>query len=318
MSNKQLKKRSRRSLFGLVEDLDRQDEATAAADIHSQKRNNKVRRRSEAAQQQMRMYGKLVECRILLQRVLENTSSKESVNNTDDSVSPELEDLLVKLLQARQKLGSASIKKDTKDHPAEEEVSYSQIIRNNNNNNNKSDLERTLQMEYQDYRETWKTVLNSRHNDVKLRTGDLTNHKQFKVMDSTFWQQVEATAQHEHMSIREKKKKQQQDDDDDDWKFDDTKVYQQLLQDFVATQTDHGGANTGALVGRKNNQNPNSLQAKNRVDRRASKGRKIRYQEISKLVHYTFPISRPIVSDLDQDAWFQSLFGAARSNNINK
>ena len=44
------------------------------------------------------------------------------------------------------------------------------------------------------------------------------------------------------------------------------------------------------------------------VDRRASKGRKIRYTVHPKLVNFTFPLSRPepIISD---DVWFKSLFG---------
>jgi protein AATF/BFR2 len=310
MSIKQPKKRTRRSVFGLVEDLDREDEEATAGDPHSQS-HKKARRRSEAAQQQIRIYGKLVECRILLQRILEH-SSTESDQDTEDSVTTELETVLVKLLQARQKLRSAaSNKKDTNDQPGEETMSYTQIIRN------QSDLEKTLQMEYQEYRETWKAVLNRRHNDVKLRTGDLTNHKQFKVMDSSFWQQVEATAQHELMSIREKK---QQQHEEQTWNntLDDSKVYQQLLKDFVAAtaHTDSGASPNGpSLLWRNNTQNS---QLKKNVDRRASKGRKIRYQEISKLVQFTFPISRPIISDLDQDAWFQSLFGGAARNSQNQ
>jgi hypothetical protein len=44
------------------------------------------------------------------------------------------------------------------------------------------------------------------------------------------------------------------------------------------------------------------------VDRRASKGRKIRYTVHPKLLNFTFPVSRPepMISD---DIWFKSLFG---------
>ena len=53
--------------------------------------------------------------------------------------------------------------------------------------------------------------------------------------------------------------------------------------------------------------------SKKQVDRRASKGRKIRYKEIPKLVNFTFPLSRSNNSNLDQDEWFQSLFGGIGS-----
>ncbi|KAL3784328.1 hypothetical protein ACHAW5_000219 [Stephanodiscus triporus] len=44
------------------------------------------------------------------------------------------------------------------------------------------------------------------------------------------------------------------------------------------------------------------------VDRRASKGRKIRYAIVPKLVNFTFPVSRPEPA-ISEDVWFKSLFG---------
>jgi hypothetical protein len=56
---------------------------------------------------------------------------------------------------------------------------------------------------------------------------------------------------------------------------------------------------------------------KKMVDRKASKGRKIRYNEVTKLVNFTFPLSRPANanSNLDQGEWFRSLFGGAGNSN---
>jgi hypothetical protein len=58
---------------------------------------------------------------------------------------------------------------------------------------------------------------------------------------------------------------------------------------------------------------------KKMVDRKASKGRKIRYNEVTKLVNFTFPLSRPASanSNLDQGEWFRSLFGGAGNSNPN-
>jgi hypothetical protein len=59
--------------------------------------------------------------------------------------------------------------------------------------------------------------------------------------------------------------------------------------------------------------------SKKMVDRKASKGRKIRYNEVTKLVNFTFPLSRPANanSNLDQGEWFRSLFGGAGNSNPN-
>jgi hypothetical protein len=44
------------------------------------------------------------------------------------------------------------------------------------------------------------------------------------------------------------------------------------------------------------------------VDRRASKGRKIRYAVHPKLVNFAFPIARPVPT-IVENVWFNSLFG---------
>ena len=98
--------------------------------------------------------------------------------------------------------------------------------------------------------------------------------------------------------------------------FDDSKVYQQILKEFVAVK---GAAHTPAdsLRQRKLNKAAAKKQsAAALVDRRASKGRKIRYAEVPKLLNFTFPVNRTVVdsgdgNDLDERAWFKSLFGGA-------
>jgi protein AATF/BFR2 len=113
---------------------------------------------------------------------------------------------------------------------------------------------------------------------------------------------VDATVEYEQLRRQSK-----DDEDEEEDRLDDSKVYQQLLKDFVAHSTAAANGNgVGRLQVSKSAQNK-----KKQVDRRASKGRKIRYKEIPKLVNFTFPLSRPNSSNLDQDEWFQSLFGGA-------
>ena len=129
-----------------------------------------------------------------------------------------------------------------------------------------------LQSEDEAHREQWKEVLNRRHNDVRLQSGVSLSNKQSKkflrVLDSSFWQQVEATVQHEQL-------RQQQHNRDGviTDAFDDTKVYQHMLKDFVSSNqnTSKGGNddNASALVAAQLNGHnlvyrfspPNQLQA---------------------------------------------------------
>lgn len=224
--------------------------------------------------------------------------------STSPSALDQCNKLLVALLQARQTL---SQKQDKVDH----EVLVKDDIED------PLLLEEQLQKEYEAHREVWKEVLDRRHKDVRLHSGALTNKTQFRVMDSSFWQQVESTVQHELM--------RGQLSSDNTTLFDDTKVYQQLLKDFVTSSSQATAAGNAAQVAAaqqrlvsKKSAAANSKK-KAQVDRKASKGRKIRYTEIPKLANFTFPLSRPnnSVSDstttltLDESAWFRSLFSAS-------
>ena len=145
-----------------------------------------------------------------------------------------------------------------------------------------------LQSDYETCREEWKHVLNRRHRSVQLHAPT-----KFGGIDS-FWQQVESTVQHEQLRRK------------DDDEFDDTKIYQHMLKDFVASnQSEAETAAQQRLRSKKSK--------KDHPDRRASKGRKIRYTPVPKLANFCFPQSRPVSNTLDEDEWFRSLFGGAGS-----
>ena len=69
-----------------------------------------------------------------------------------------------------------------------------------------------------------------------------------------------------------------------------------------------GAPKAGESEAMKKKRASNSNGGSSSVDRRASKGRKIRYTVNPKLVNFTFPVARkePMISD---DVWFKSLFG---------
>ncbi|KAI6023755.1 apoptosis-antagonizing transcription factor [Pisolithus microcarpus] len=92
-------------------------------------------------------------------------------------------------------------------------------------------------------------------------------------------------------------------DDEDPTIFDDTDFYQQLLRDVIDSRSGSGGGDDWATVQKHQ-------KAKKKVDTKASKGRKLRYQVHEKLQNFMVPI--PVHSgwhDEQIDELFASLLG---------
>eukprot|EP00980_Cylindrotheca_fusiformis_P000229 scaffold52_cov183-Cylindrotheca_fusiformis.AAC.8 len=257
------------SVFDAIQELESED---VKAETRRRKRSTTDQIRAQAANSQTKIYNHLVECRILFQRALNSLENEER----SDDLKVQCDVLLESLLEGRSQLVSGVADADGK---------YSALVQGQ-----RSDLDDVLIEEYNACKQRWKQVLDKRHADLKLQSG-ITAKSQFRVMDSSFWEQVEGTVEYE---------KQRVDSNEDKPEFDDSKVYQQLLKEFVATSA-NGDTGTRPVRSKKSK--------KKEVDRRASKGRKIRYREIPKLVNFTFPLSRATNSNLDQDEWFRSLFG---------
>lgn len=293
--------------------------------------------RSLAARVQTGISGDLVQCRILLQRAIGEASEsigtssvEEGEGNGDDAVVSSADGLLVKLLEARRSLCHNTMDTDGT-------ADYSDLLVDDNDNEGAlgSILENSLTTEYDQCRSEWKDVFNRRHHDLRLHAGlTAKTASKFRVMDQSFWDQVESTAAHERlMRASQGSRKCAGDDastDDNDSPiatntfasskplFDDSKVYQHMLRDFVSLGASaKGGGSAGAGLAadaaaerlRRAAQKKNGQSGKD-VDRKASKGRKIRYTVNPKLENFAFPISRPVPS-IGEDIWFRSLFGGA-------
>ena len=286
------------SVFDAIEELEVQD---LKAEKKRRKETSTEKKRAIEAQSQTKIYNHLLETRILIQRAVNKVNNDASKAEKDDSSLNEnsslkssfretCDALLVKLLYTRnQLLGGSELKSDQYEDLLQ--PSASAVV----------NLNKTIQEEYEQHRDYWKRILNRKHKNLRLHSG-MTAKSQFRIMDSSFWEQVEATMEYEEIRQNDEKAVKSV-------LFDDSKVYQQLLKDFVANSAEGVSSTETQRSSTKYNNNNNSK--KNDVDRRASKGRKIRYKEIPKLVNFTFPLSRSNTSSLNTDEYFQSLFGGA-------
>ncbi|KAL3925422.1 MAG: hypothetical protein SGILL_000428 [Bacillariaceae sp.] len=277
------------SIFDAIEELETQDRR---ADGKRQKRSQTDHQRAKEVETQTKIYNNLVEVRILMQRA-KGATANVSATSVSATFRDTCNNVLEKLLLARSQLAGET---DTPEDKYKDMLSSS----------SSKELHKMLKDEHEGHKEQWKTIFNQRHKSLKLHSG-VTAKSQFRVMDSSFWEQVESTVEYEE--IRERNSA---DSAYATKVFDDSKVYQQLLKDFVTSSTSTAGTSSAAVAAHrlKAAQQKKNSDKKN-VDRRASKGRKIRYKEISKLVNFTFPLSRPSVSNLNQDEYFHSLFGGA-------
>ena len=283
MPSSSSKKKNKSSVFDAIQELDSQD---VRASRKRKSSSSKDARKSKAARSQTKIHGHLMECRILLQRAMTTTTEEY-----DKDTVQQCNQVLSQLLEARARLTG-------RQH--DESIDYNEVVES-------QELPNVLQEEYEECRNEWKQVLDRRHKDLRLHAG-LSSKTKFRVMDSSFWQQVDATVSHEELRA--------QSSYNGTSVFDDSKVYQHMLQDFVVSSATVGGAEEAAAQRLKKAARASDLEKlkKHQVDRRASKGRKIRYVEIPKLVNFTFPVARPstsLSSGMKDDEFFKSLFGGA-------
>lgn len=264
-------------LLSSLESSDKQ-----AAKLRRSQLSTETLPRSFAAKSQVDIQVSLIESRILLQRAL----SAPLQNFEGSEVNSALKSLLSELTNARRKLCSASVGGDSSDSGSEDE-----------------NEDGRLEIEYSKLKEDWKTTLNKHHSNVHLQAQQ--NKNKFQVVDQSFWTQIENNVKHsailEHSA-----------DDDDQQKdgigFDDSKLYQHMLQEYIQLSTERGKEGAASAAADRLKRSLKKKSTKKDVDRRASKGRKIRYVVHEKLMNFTFPVQRE-VSIMDEDVLFKSMLG---------
>ena len=316
----------------------------------------------------------------------------------DGRVENEVDALLENLLVARRELVGHQLEDDSNDDTSdaseddneeERDVDYEKMIQPTSQSQNEKDTDETskssdeeendktsddddvltkqLQNEYNSLQSHWKSILNKHHSNLALHSGMSVNNSKFqsRAVDVSFWEQVQSGMEHDRFKQRTAANNKTTGVSSDTimspdglQQFDDSKLYQQMLKDFISSS--QGATNGSASKGNKrggmmldpaqeaaerlkramrkktgagNDVDLTSLLTEsttnanndlatagggtggmitkkkiNTVDRRASKGRKIRYTVLPKMVNFTFPVSRgePMISD---DVWLKSLFG---------
>ena len=317
----------------------------------------------------------LVARRELLGDQLDNSGDKDDNSDSEDVKKKKKKDEVdyAKLIQQQDT-------KKSEDHDDEsstseeddEDSSSSSNDESSSNNNVKKNLTKQLQSEYTSLSRQWKTVLNKHHSNLALHSGMSVNSSKFqsRAVDVSFWEQVQSSLEHDLFKLRSTQTTTTTHDDGEGdtsngdggnrnrLEFDDSKLYQQQLKDFISQSSSSGTSgktnkrgmtidpateaatrlkrairkktggddvdlsslltsddptstaldSNGLLAAMKKKRASNSNGGSSSVDRRASKGRKIRYTVNPKLVNFTFPVARkePMISD---DVWFKSLFG---------
>lgn len=235
---------------------------------------------------------------------------------------------------------------------------------NKKNGNDNKLLAEQVQNEYASLQSHWKSILNKHHSNLALHSGMSVNSSKFqsRAVDVSFWEQVKGGVEDERFKQRSASSANNNktengsdvgDDGREQLQFDDSKLYHQMLKDFISSsQTSLGKTNkkgmmidpaqeaatrlkramrkksggaggdvdlTSLLTSSANSDNGiapsfseraavKKKKAASTVDRRASKGRKIRYTVNLKLVNFTFPVARP-EQRIGENIWFKSLFG---------
>jgi protein AATF/BFR2 len=270
---------------------------------------------SRAARSQVDLFAKLMEFRILMQKVIGSLpvvsgETDGKCSDVMDKTKRSCDHILQQLLELRH-LINPSLNLD-----GEDEINIKE--------NGMESLDHRLQSEYETMKMNWKDVLNRNYRDVQISSGlAVKEGSKFKVVDQTFWDQVQSTLNHDrflHATSQMQLNVKVTPEKRSLFGFDDSKTYQHLLQDFISTRMERQQGSSG-IVDAAAERLRRSMKKKSRgdmttdIDRRASKGRKIRYVTHEKLVNFTYPTSRPVAM-IDEDILFKSLFGG--HGNVNK
>ena len=300
---------SREDILTSLESSDR-----AAAKLRKYQMSTETLPRSFAAKSQVEIHTNLIECRILIQQAL--SSVNNVVREDDDDIDENrngLDELLNKLITARRQLCFSNDEEVESDSESETDSgSDSEVEEDDEDSKN----DKRLAKEYSKLRTNWKETLNKHHANINLQNQQ--NKNKFQVIDQSLWAQVESNVKHsvilDHAHINDGDDKEDQEQAlSKQMQHDDSKLYQHMLKEYILLSAERGKDDAASAAAERLKRSMKKGAKKKDVDRRASKGRKIRYVVHEKLQNFTFPVSRGTGSGgiMDEDVLFKSMLGGA-------
>eukprot|EP00559_Dactyliosolen_fragilissimus_P001054 CAMPEP_0184859914 /NCGR_PEP_ID=MMETSP0580-20130426/4877_1 /TAXON_ID=1118495 /ORGANISM="Dactyliosolen fragilissimus" /LENGTH=316 /DNA_ID=CAMNT_0027356795 /DNA_START=41 /DNA_END=992 /DNA_ORIENTATION=+ len=232
--------------------------------------------RGKAARSQTDLYCDLMECRILFQKALSlpKTSTDCETDNSLQTIRSETNDLLCELLECRRLLSRGKRKENESgsdtddDNSAMDENYYYSLIRDNESisvdDDGSDKLDNLIQKEYEESRMKWKAVLDRQHSALRLHSGlGSKSGAKFNVVDQNFWDQIQSTITHDRLvkglsSAKDKGIDFETNEDinlrneialsqpENELVFDDSKIYQHLLQEFIRMSASKQQGSSGA------------------------------------------------------------------------
>ena len=306
-----MKRKSQQSLLptDLISSLEESDKK--ASKKRKKQFNSHTLPKSLATKSLYNIHTNLIECRILLQRALTSSDDEKALDQEKDDSDNDslrtnkgLERLLSRLVNAREMLCKKVLDKPSSSSNDEED-----------DGNDDGSAYNKLQKQ-------WKKVLNRQHDNLnitkRINNKKDSNSKFFQVVDQSFWSQIENTVQHN--KILDQHSQIQKDDSggEDNMKpivsFNDSKIYQHMLQEYITLSTERSTNNATSMAERRLKlASSNKKTTKHDYDRAASKGRKIKYVVHEKLQNFTFPLQREAAGTnhmvMDEDVLFKSMMG---------
>lgn len=226
------------------------------------------------------------------------TDEDDSDDENKDSSANGLDEMLTTLLNARRQLcviDESSSDNET-DSDSDPEDGPSQNLK--------------LSTEYSKLRNNWKTTLNKHYANIHLQNQQ--NKNKFQVVDQSFWTQIQSNVKHSALLDTTNMNKTQEDFDNTHIGHDDSKLYQNMLKEYISISAERGKDGAATAAAERLKRSMKNGKSKKDVDRRASKGRKIRYIVHEKLQNFTFPVNRSAaMGAMDEGVLFKSMLGGA-------
>ncbi len=309
------------------------------------------RQRAEQARQHRDMWNKLLEVRILLQRLLgmanrfpreearaQYCQAAEETEAGFQGVATGLRGVLANLVGMRNEQAAAVADEEEEEEEAarrrkKQRVMTEAFVAGKTAVGSAQDPWVACQADYGTCREHWKEALDAAHQRATL---SLAVSKTFRVVNQGLWHQIEAAStravKRTHLTRaqvkaaglfsggmdvdrKEKEAEEEEDDEEVDLEaFDDSELYQQLLRDYIQAVGPGGGGAGGMDAAAMAAMMGRSMskKSKKKVDTKASKGRKLRYAVHPKLEHFMFPVPLPFCS-MDINRLYASLPGRRRT-----